>query len=66
MGNTAILAPTVASPCQEGHPVDGDGYGAVLVVEMVNVMCRAQTGRYSSRDRRAREGEQRQGQNQPP
>lgn len=44
MGNTDILAPTVASPRQEGHPVDGDGYGAVLVVEMVNVMCRAQTG----------------------
>lgn len=61
-----ILEPTVASPRQEGHPVDGDGHGAVFVVEMVNVMGGAQTWRYSSGDRRTREGEQRQGQNQSP
>lgn len=57
LNSTATLAPTVASPRQEGHPVDGDGNGAVFIMEMVNVMRCAQTGRYSCRDRRAREGQ---------
>lgn len=34
---------------KEGHPVDGDGNCAVLIVKMVDVVCGAEARRHSSR-----------------
>lgn len=34
---------------EEGHPVDGDGNRAVLIVKMVDVVCSAEARRHSSR-----------------
>lgn len=39
---------TVASSCEEGHPVDGDGYGPMLVMEVVDMVRGAQTRRHAS------------------
>lgn len=39
---------TVASSREEGHPIDGDGYSTMLVMEMMDVVGGAQAGRHSS------------------
>lgn len=40
---------TMAPPGKEGHPVDGDGNCAVLVVKMVDVVRSAEARRHPSR-----------------
>jgi len=56
---------TMAPTCKEGHPVDGNGHGAVLVVEMVDVVGGAEGGGNSGGHGGAREHQQRQRQHQP-
>lgn len=38
---------TMAPACKKGHPVDGNGHGTMLVVEVVDVVGGAQGGRDS-------------------
>lgn len=38
---------TVASSREEGHPVDVDGYGTMLVMEVMDMVCGAQAGRHT-------------------
>lgn len=37
----SVRALTMASSGEERHPVDGDRYRAVLIVEMVDMVCGA-------------------------
>lgn len=38
---------TMAPSGKKRHPVDGDRYGAMLIVKMVDVMRGAETGRHT-------------------
>ena len=49
---------TMASSGEEGHPVDGDGHSAVLVVEVVDVVGGAEAGRHAGRTSLNGEGSQ--------
>ena len=51
---------------EEGHPVDGDGHGAMLVVKVMHMMGGAEAGGDAGGDGHAREGQQRQPQQQAP
>lgn len=37
----------MASSREEGHPVDVDGYGTMLVMEVMDMVCGAQAGRHT-------------------
>ena len=60
-----MRVPTVTTTSKEGHPVDGNGHGAMLVVEVVDVVGGAETGGDASSHGRAGEHQQRQGEDQP-